>query len=80
MRVTPFFFFFSAELLLFHFFSVEKSMKPLLVSKNMNMDMSVMSVSSNENVNGMETMKYGLKKTPHSALGFQSLESFETYN
>ena len=34
-------------------------MKPLLVSKNMNMDMSV---SSNESVNGTETMKYELKK------------------
>ena len=34
----------------------------------MNMDMSV---SSDESVNGMETMKYELKKT-HSALGFQS--------
>ena len=53
----------------------------------MNMDMSV---SSNESVNGMETMKYELKqienkkrkrkKKPHSALGFQSLESFETNN
>ena len=34
-------------------------MKPLLVSKNMNMDMSV---SSNESVNGTQTMKYELKK------------------
>ena len=59
-------------------------MKPLLVSKNMNMDMSV---SSNESVNGTETMKMKLKqiekkekrgKKAHSALGFQSLESFET--
>ena len=34
-------------------------MKPLLVSKNMNMDMTV---SSNESVNGTETIKYELKK------------------
>ena len=34
-------------------------MTPLLVSKNMNMDMSV---SSNESVNGTETMKYELKQ------------------
>ena len=34
-------------------------MTPLLVSKNMNMDVSV---SSNESVNGTETMKYELKK------------------
>ena len=33
-------------------------MKPLLVSKNMYMDMSV---SSNESVNGTETMTYELK-------------------
>ena len=62
-------------------------MKPLLVSKNMNLDMSV---SSNETVNGTETIKYELQhiekkknskeKKPHSALGFQSLESFETNN
>ena len=34
-------------------------MKPLLVSKNMNMDMSV---SSKESVNGTETMKNELKQ------------------
>ena len=33
-------------------------MKQLLVSKNMNMDMSI---SSNESVNGTETMKNELK-------------------
>ena len=57
-------------------------MKPLLVSKNMNMDMSI---SSNEIVNGTKTMKNELKtnwkrKKTCSALGFQSLESFETNN
>ena len=40
-------------------FSVGKSMKQLLVSKNMNMEM--MSVSSNESVNGTETMKNEIK-------------------
>ena len=34
-------------------------MKPLLVSKNMNMDMSV---SPNESVNGTETMKMNFKQ------------------
>ena len=57
-------------------------MKPLLVSKNM-------SVSSNESVNGTETMKNELKQIGGrkkrgekmcSALGFQSSESFETNN
>ena len=36
-----------------------KSMEPLFVRKNMNMDMSV---SSNVSVNGTETMKHELKK------------------
>ena len=59
-------------------------MKQLLVSKNMNMDMSI---SSNESVNGTQTMKNEFKtnwgkkeQKPRSALGFQSLESFETNN
>ena len=49
-----------------------------------------MSVSSNESENVTETMKYELNKIEnkknknknpaHSALGFQSLESFETNN
>ena len=33
----------------------KKNMEPLLVSKNMNMDLSV---SSDESVNGTETMKH----------------------
>ena len=46
-----------------------------------------MSVSSNESVNGTETMneqieerKKNGEKNPRSALGFQSSESFETNN
>ena len=61
-------------------------MTKLLVSKNLNMDMIFI---SNESVNGTKTMKNELKtnfgkkkekKEKSSALGFQSLESFETNN
>ena len=54
-------------------------MKPLLVSKNMNMDMSV---SSNESVNGTETMKNEHKKIEKKEKNGNKmrLESFDTNN